>query len=108
MTPRLLGTRGTGNILLRLGLAAAVALAGAACGPKVTEQNYARITSGMTQHEVEGILGAPTDTKTLAIGGLSGTLATWKAKDGSTISVQFLNGKLVGKELVKPGKPGPS
>ncbi len=97
---------GAGFRLLRCLLAATVAVSVAACGSKITEQNYARLTSGMTQQEVEEILGAPTESKTLAIGSLSGTLATWKGKDGSTISVQFLNGKVMGKEFVKSGSQG--
>ncbi len=98
--------RGMGNGLLRCLLAATVVVSVAACGSKITEQNYARLTSGMTRQEVEEILGAPTESKTLAIGSLSGTLATWKGKDGSIISVQFLNGKVMGKEFVKSGSQG--
>ncbi len=97
------GTGGRGTRRLRAVLVGVLALALAACGSKITEQNYGRIASGMTQQEVEAILGAPTDSRTLAIGSLSGTLATWRGKDGRAISVQFLNGKVMGKEFVKPG-----
>ncbi len=100
------GRRRIGRFVSHAGLTIFIAAAALACGSKVTEQHYAEITSGMTEQEVERILGAPSDTKTLAIGSLSGTFATWKGKDGSTISIQFLNGKVAGKEFVKPGGRG--
>lgn len=55
----------------------------------------------MTKEEVESILGAPTDSKSVGIGGFSGGNSTWKAEDGTTITIQFVNGKVAGKQFFK-------
>ena len=74
------------------------ALIAAACGSKISAENFARIQNGMTQKEVVAVLGEPTETSSVSIGGLSGGMATWK--DGSTvISVQFVNDKVQAKQL---------
>jgi type IV pilus biogenesis protein CpaD/CtpE len=84
---------------MRRTLAAVLAaLALAACGSKVTAENFARIQTGMTQQEVVALLGEPTETSAVSIGGLSGGMSTWR--DGNTtISVQFLNDKVQAKQL---------
>lgn len=66
------------------------------CGSKINEDNFKKIKEGMTMTEVKAILGEPTDSKSLGIGGLaSGTSASWKDKDtGVSISIQFLNDKV--------------
>lgn len=70
----------------------------AACGSKVSAENFERIQTGMTQKEVVAILGEPTETSAVSIAGLSGGMATWR--DGNTeISVQFLNDKVQAKQL---------
>jgi hypothetical protein len=76
----------------------------AACGAKISAENFERIQDGMTQKEVIAILGEPTETSSVNIAGVSGGMATWK--DGSTaISVQFLNGKVQAKQLAKEARP---
>lgn len=84
---------------MRRTLAAVLAaLALAACGSKVTAENFARIQTGMTQQEVVALLGEPTETSAVSIGGLSGGMSTWR--DGNTtISVQFLNDKVQAKQF---------
>lgn len=84
---------------MRRTLAAVLAaLALAACGSKVTAENFARIQTGMTQQEVVALLGEPTETSAVSIGGLSGGMSTWR--DGNTtISIQFLNDKVQAKQL---------
>lgn len=84
---------------MRRALAAALAaLLLAACGSKITAENFARIQTGMTQQEVVALLGEPTETSAISIGGLSGGMSTWR--DGNTtISVQFLNDKVQAKQL---------
>jgi len=78
--------------------AALAALLFAACGSKVSAENFERIRNGMTQKEVVAILGEPTETSAIGIGGLSGAMATWR--DGHTaISVQFLNDKVQAKQM---------
>lgn len=78
---------------------AAVALL-AACGPKVTAENFERIQAGMTQKEVIAVLGEPTETSSVNIAGVSGGMASWK-DGGTVISVQFLNDKVQAKQLSK-------
>lgn len=76
----------------------------AACGAKISAENFERIQDGMTQKEVIAILGEPTETSSVNIAGVSGGMSTWK--DGSTvISVQFLNGKVQAKQLAKEARP---
>lgn len=76
----------------------ALALLAAACGSRISAENFERIQNGMTQKEVVTILGEPTETSAVSVGGLSGGMATWR--DGNTaISVQFLNDKVQAKQL---------
>lgn len=84
--------------LRRLLLGTAAALLLAACGSKISAENFERIQTGMSQKEVAAILGEPTETSAISIAGLSGGMATWR--DGNTeISVQFLNDKVQAKQL---------
>jgi DNA mismatch repair protein MutH len=70
----------------------------AACGSKVSAENFERIGTGMTQKEVVALLGEPAETSAISIAGLSGGMATWR--DGNTvISVQFVNDKVQAKQL---------
>ena len=70
----------------------------AACGSKVSAENFERIADGMSRKEVVAILGEPAETSSVSIGGLSGGMATWR--DGNAvISVQFLNDKVQAKQL---------
>lgn len=76
----------------------------AACQDAITPTNYERIENGMTMEEVEAILGPPSESKSAGIGSLSGTVSLWKGKDGTTISVQFVNGKVVSKQFLSTGE----
>jgi hypothetical protein len=76
-------------------------LALTACGSKVNESHYAKIEIDMTEEQVKSLLGAPTESSSLNVGGLSGTSSKWVAKEG-TINVQFLNGKVKAKAFSKP------
>lgn len=82
-------------------LAFAALLLLAACS-KVTQQNFAKIQDGMTEQEVAAILGSPTETSSSSILGLSGTSSTWRGGD-AVITIRFVNGKAVLKNLEKPG-----
>jgi SmpA / OmlA family len=73
----------------------------AACGSKVNESNYAKIEIDMTEEQVKSLLGTPTESSSINVGGLSGTSSKWVAKEG-TINVQFLNGKAKAKAFSKP------
>ena len=85
----------------RIGCVLVAATLLAACGSKLTQDNFARIKQGMTQQEVTAILGEPTETSSISLGGLSGSSANWT--DGkTTISIQFLNDKVQLTQFSKP------
>jgi hypothetical protein len=77
-----------------LGLSAMM-LAG--CGSKVTKENFDKVEVGMTEAEVEGILGKATETSEASgsIGDLTGkgSIKVWKDGD-KKITVTFANGKV--------------
>jgi hypothetical protein len=72
----------------------------AACS-KVTQENFSKIQDGMTEAEVQALLGAPTSSSSVQILGISGTASTWESGD-SRITVRFVNGKLALKSFDKP------
>jgi len=78
----------------------------AACGSKINQANFDKIEAEMTEEEVQRILGEPTESSSLNIGGLSGASSTWTDEE-ATISIQFFNGKVKVKEFSKPGKRSP-
>ena len=82
-------------------LALALAMALAACGASYDQQTYAKIRINMSLKEVIAILGEPTGSKGVSLGGVSGTSATWKDEHGA-ISIQFINGKVKMKSFTQP------
>lgn len=73
----------------------------AACTSKVTEENYAKLKEGMTEPEVQTLLGKPDATSSVEfLGGLSGTKSTWVDKN-ITIEARFLGGKLALRSIEK-------
>lgn len=85
-----------------IGMSAAVALL-AACGSKLTEENFARVKENMSEQEVAAILGPPADSNSVQVLGVSGTSSRWKDSRAS-ISIQFVNGKV----LLKTYTAGPA
>jgi hypothetical protein len=83
--------------LLAIALAALILLG---CS-KITQENYARIQEGMSEAEVIGVLGNPTESQSISVLGVSGTAARWVAND-AVITVQFVNGKARLKFFDKP------
>lgn len=77
-----------------------VALAIAACS-KVTQENFAKIQEGMSEQEVIALLGAPTESNSVTVLGVSGTSSRWVDGD-AVISVRFVNGKVALKSFDKP------
>ncbi|OGA16523.1 MAG: hypothetical protein A3I63_11595 [Betaproteobacteria bacterium RIFCSPLOWO2_02_FULL_66_14] len=77
--------------------AVALALLLAACS-KVTQENYAKIQDGMSEQEVLVLLGPATESGGLSVLGVSGGSSKWVA-GGAVISIQFVNGKVVGKSF---------
>lgn len=80
--------------------ALASALLLTACS-KITQENYAKIRNGMTEQEVIDLLGPAAESGGMSVLGVSGGSAKWVAKD-AVISIQFVNGKVVGKRFSQP------
>jgi hypothetical protein len=63
----------------------------------LTPGKFAKIQDGMSETEVIAILGDPQDMISLGFGPLGGSNAVWR--DGkTTVTVQFLNGQVKGKQ----------
>lgn len=81
--------------------AALLVLLLAACGSPVSQESFDRIEADMGIAEVQDILGEPSESHSIQIGGLSGTAAVWQDENG-TIRIQFLNGRVKVKNFTKP------
>ncbi len=91
----------------RLSLLRAVALAvvicmslGSCAGSKINQENFDKIQTGMTLAQVQAILGEATESSSLDVTVVSGTVSKWKTGD-ITITIQFVNGKVVAKQFFK-------
>jgi uncharacterized lipoprotein len=95
-----------------IGVAAALLLVAtlAACGSKVNEQNYDKITVGMKEAEVGKILGIASESRSTAVKVdevYTSTQSKWRGDKG-TIVVVFLNGEVQSKMHYPPGaEPAP-
>src|SRR5258706_16072625 len=78
----------------------------AACSSRLSQENFDKVREGMSQKEVREILGEPADASGASLLGLSSGEAVWK-DDKTTISVHFLNDKVVSKEMSRTEKKGP-
>ena len=72
------------------------------CAPKVSQENYNKITSEMSYEAVKKILGKPTKTTRVGLGEVSATTATWEGKQGNII-IQFFNNKVKLKNFSAEG-----
>lgn len=81
-------------------LALALLLFAAACS-KITQENFSRIQDGMSEQEVQALLGSPTESSSKTLLGITGTSSKWVASD-ALITVQFVNGKVLLKSFDKP------
>ncbi len=79
-------------------IASATALLLLSACSKVTADNYAKISSGMTRDQVHSILGAPDDSSGGGIGDLTMTTETWKGSK-QVIHVNFVGDKVALKSL---------
>ena len=68
----------------------------AACGSKLTQANFSKITNGMSQAEVTQLLGEPQSSQGGGLLGFSASTAMWK-DDKHQITVVFLNEKVTSK-----------
>lgn len=80
--------------------ALALVLLLAACS-KVTQENFAKIRDGMTEQEVQAVLGSPTESNTTTVLGISGTSSRWVSGD-TVITIRFVNGKVALSSFDKP------
>ncbi|MFZ5448575.1 MAG: outer membrane protein assembly factor BamE domain-containing protein [Thermodesulfobacteriota bacterium] len=88
---------------VKLGILAALmvcALCLWGCGSRINQANFEKVQTGMTVAQVTAILGEPTESSSVDVAVFSGTVAKWKAGD-VTITVQFVNDKVVAKQLTK-------
>ncbi|HEY9073583.1 MAG TPA: outer membrane protein assembly factor BamE [Desulfobaccales bacterium] len=86
-----------------LALLAGLIIAGltGCAGSKINQDNFNQIKLGMSQEEVQRILGPPTESSGLEVPIFSGTMSKW-IKGDVAITIQFVNGKVVAKEFSKP------
>ena len=92
--------------VLRLFLCCIAALSGGCSGSKVSQTNYDKIKEGMTEAEVQRILGPPSNTASSSISRTdpkTGTTEQSKSQmswgDGDrSITIDFTNGKVAGKK----------
>jgi outer membrane protein assembly factor BamE (lipoprotein component of BamABCDE complex) len=75
----------------------------AACGARLNQENFDKVREGMSQKEVREILGEPVDASGASLLGLSSGEAVWK-DDKTTITVHFLNDKVVTKQMSRTDK----
>ena len=72
-------------------------------GSPISQENFEKIQTGMPLAQVTGILGPPTESSSVDVAVFSGTVSKWKAVD-VTITIQFVNGKVVAKQFSKGEK----
>jgi outer membrane protein assembly factor BamE (lipoprotein component of BamABCDE complex) len=88
----------------RLGVVAfslVICMSLAACsGSKISQENFEQIHTGMTLAQVTAILGEPTEASSVDVAVFSGASSKW-IKGDVTITIQFVNGKVVAKQLSK-------
>ena len=72
-------------------------------GSPISQENFEKIQTGMSMAQVTEILGPPTESSSVDVAVFSGTVSKWKTAD-VTITIQFVNGKVVAKQLTKGDK----
>ena len=77
----------------------------AACGSRLNQENFDKIHEGMSQKEVREILGEPVNAEGASLLGLSSGEAVWK-DDKTTVTVHFLNDKVVSKRMSRTETKG--
>jgi hypothetical protein len=81
-------------------LLACAALLLVACS-KVTQENFGKLQDGMSEQEVAAVLGSPTESQSVTVLGVSGTVSRWVSRD-AVITVRFVGGKAALKSFDKP------
>jgi SmpA / OmlA family len=66
------------------------------CGSKLTNENLNKVKNGMTESEVQAILGSPSDVENSEILGLKNV--SYKYKSGETrVNINFINNSVISK-----------
>jgi hypothetical protein len=68
---------------------------------RITQDNFSRIETGMTEQEVISVLGSPTESSSGSLLGISGTASRWIGRDAE-INVRFVGGKVATKTYDSP------
>ena len=90
--------------LLAVALGIVICMSLVSCSSfKVSQENFEKIQTGMSLAQVTAILGEPTESNSVDLAVFSGTVSKWKA-GGITITIQFVNGKVVAKQFTKGDK----
>jgi hypothetical protein len=89
---------------LAVALVLVICLSLVACSSfNISQENFEKIQTGMSLAQVTAILGEPTESSSVDVAVFSGTVSKWKA-GGITITIQFVNGKVVAKQFSKGDK----
>ena len=91
------------NRYARIAVAALLAVLLVACGSKLTQENFNKISNGMPYAEVVKLLGEPTSSEGGGAFGITAGSSIWK-DDKHQIIVLFVNEKVTSKTFseVKP------
>lgn len=81
-------------------LCASALLAG--CGPTLDRDSFNAVETGMSETEVIGLLGEPDRSRSVTVGGMSGTHLAWQG-DGFVVAVQFVDEGVVSKQWIGGG-----
>lgn len=84
------------NRLLRPGLAMLFAVLLAACGEKLTQENFNKVSNGMPYADVVKILGEPQSSEGGGVFGITAGTSVWRG-DTHQITIVFLNEKVTSK-----------
>lgn len=68
----------------------------AACGSKVTAENFLKVKNGMGEDEVRALLGKPAKVENSTILSLEATTYRYE-KGKNVVEVNFINGKVMSK-----------
>ncbi len=79
----------------------------ASCQNKITPENLARVTLGMSTKQVESILGKPSSVETTELPLLS-TVKYGYVQGHNSITLVFINDKLIDKQGTLGKKPLPT
>ena len=87
--------------LLAIALGIVICMSLGSCSSlKISQENFEKIQTGMSLAQVTAILGEPTESSSVDVAVFSGTVSKWRA-GGITITIQFVNGKVVAKQFSK-------